>query len=158
MVKQAWHLESCIWTTSVFEGLLRSLWLVHLFASLSTLQPRKADREKKERGKKKQHLGSHFYLKRNGKRPLFHGPPQRSDGGPFESICVAAPAARRRPATEESSSSHAPVWLSPPGPPHRHPRQNSPLYISQPARCSAAMPTVLGTSQWIEANFNWGME
>lgn len=53
MVKQAWHLESCIWTTSVFEGLLRSLWLVHLFASLSTLQPRKADREKKERGKKK---------------------------------------------------------------------------------------------------------
>lgn len=58
MVKQAWHLESCIWTTSVFEGLLRSLWLVHLFASLSTLQPRKADREKKERGKKKSSISA----------------------------------------------------------------------------------------------------
>lgn len=52
MVKQAWHLESCIWTTSVFEGLLWSLWLIHLFASLSTLQSRKAEGEKKKEEKK----------------------------------------------------------------------------------------------------------
>lgn len=104
MVKQAWHLESCIWTTSVFEGLLRSLWLVHLFASLSTVQLRKADGEKKKEEEKKSILAATFswtemardhcftahpsvqmegLLKAPASQPWLHvaGQPQRSRAG-----------------------------------------------------------------------------